>query len=235
MIAKRIKFILLFVGILFGWTLFPLIPIAIFNIDLNKMTDLMYVLYTFCCDIGFMIILFIIYKKTIIDDFKKYLDNFKNDFNFSFKYYLVGLALMVISNLIISNLFSGAVANNDIEVRKMIDLFPLYMIFSVSIKAPFIEEIIFRKSIYDSVTSFGENKLHIFLYIMVSGLIFSSLHVLGMTKTYLDYLYIIPYMSLGCMFAYIYVRTGNIFSTITMHSLHNTVTIILFFLQGVIL
>ena len=139
----------------------------------------------------------------------------------------------IASYLSITLFFSGAQANNEDAVRNMIDLAPLYMLFSVSIYAPFVEELIFRKSIKDSVLGFGNNKILKYLYILISGLIFSSLHVIGMTNSYLDYLYIIPYFGLGAAFATLYYKTDNIFSSISMHSLHNTVAIILYLVAGV--
>ena len=54
--------------------------------------------------------------------------------------------------------FKNASANNEEAVRTLIDKAPLYMIFSVSIYAPFVEEIIFRKGIKDSVMAFSNNK-----------------------------------------------------------------------------
>lgn len=231
---RNIKYILLFIVLLFGKDLFPLIPSFLFNINLNGLSNDMYILYQLSCKLGFIFILFLIYRKNIISDFKDYIKNFKKNFNNSFKYYMLGLVLMVLSTYIINTFFIGATPINDNAVREMIDLFPIYMIFSVGIYAPIVEELIFRKSIYDSVISFGNSNFHKIIYILSSGFIFALLHVLGMTNSNLDYLYIIPYMSLGTVFAFLYVKTNNIFSSISMHSLHNLVTIILHFLQGVI-
>ena len=137
---------------------------------------------------------------------------------------------MYVTNLLISFFFSDATANNENAIRSLIDIYPVYMIFSVAIYAPFVEEIIFRKNIFDSVISFGDNKFTRYLYVLISGLIFASLHVLGMTNTYLDYLFIIPYSSLGIAFALLYNKTGNIFCSISMHSMHNIVAVIGYFI-----
>ena len=66
----------------------------------------------------------------------------------------------------------------------------------------------------------------------MSGLIFASMHVLGMVNSNLDYLYIIPYLGLGSAFALLYYETDNIFTTIIMHSLHNAIAIILYLMVG---
>lgn len=230
--SNKILNILMFFLLLAGMAYFPYIPMKLFNFDINSFNDTMKIIYNFICDIGFILIIFLIYKNTIIKNFKEYFKKFGQNFETSFKYYLVGLIIMIISNLIITFVFTKASANNEETVRSLIDNYPLYMIFSVSIYAPFIEEIIFRKSIKDSIMSFGNNKFTKYLYIAISGLIFSSLHVVGITTSNWDYIYIIPYLSLGCAFAALYYKTDNIFSTITMHAMHNTITVILYLVAG---
>jgi len=114
----------------------------------------------------------------------------------------------------------------------MIDVVPLYMLFSVSLYAPFVEELIFRHSIKDIVMCHGNNKITRGIYIFLSGFIFALMHMLGQTNSLIDYIYLIPYMSLGIAFSSLYSKTDNIFSTIMMHCLHNTFTICLYFMVG---
>lgn len=229
---KKMMPIAVFCVLLFGMAYFPYLPMEIFNIPYEKFSMTMKVIYMLCCDIGFMIVLFILYKDKIINDFKKFFKNFGSNFELSFKYYFIGVLIMVFSNLIIALFFSGAAANNEEAVRSMIGQAPLYMIFSVSIYAPFVEELIFRHSIKDFVLCYPKNKFTKFIYIFLSGFIFATLHVLGQTSSYLDYLYIVPYLSLGIAFASLYYKTDNIFSSIMMHALHNTFTIVLYFAVG---
>ena len=77
------------------------------------------------------------------------------------------------------------------------------------------------------------NKFTKYLYIITSGLIFASLHVIGSATSPLDYLYIIPYLSLGLAFSSLYYKTDNIFSTMFIHCIHNTSAILLLLLAGV--
>ncbi len=231
---KKITPLIIFLLLLLGMAAFPYIPIYLFNIKLDNLSQNMKVLFNFACDIAFMFIIFLIYRKEIIKNFKEYIKHIGVNFETSFKYYFIGLIIMIISNVIISLCFSEANANNEDTIRSLINLYPVYMIFSVSIYAPFIEEMIFRKSIKDIFTTISNHKIVKYLYIIFSGLIFASLHVVGMATGYLDYLFIIPYLSLGCSFAALYYKTDNIFSTITMHSLHNTVAVILYFAMGVV-
>lgn len=232
MFKKKILPVIVFMLLLIGMAFFPYIPMKLFNIDYDNFNMVMKVLYMFFCDIGYMLVLFLIYRDKLIKDFKVFFKKFGFNFELSFKYYFIGLILMILSNLIITFFFTDAIAGNEEAVRSMIDQVPLYMLFSVSIYAPFVEELIFRHSIKDAVLSFGDNKFFRFLYIFISGFIFALMHILGQTSSLLDYIFIIPYISLGIAFSALYNKTDNIFSSILMHSLHNTVTVILYFLAG---
>ncbi len=225
--------ILLFIVILLGMALFSSIPMLIFNIDITNLSNLYQMLYLFSCDIGYIIIIYLIYRKSINKDFIDFFKNFLSNFELSFKYYVIGLIIMIVSNLLIFYL-TDAVAGNEETVRTYIDNYPLYMFFSVSIYAPFIEEIIFRKSIKDIILYKHNNKISKIIYILSSGLIFAGMHLVGQITNPIDLLYIIPYASLGISFAALYCKTNNIFSTISIHCLHNTITIILYLFAGVI-
>ncbi len=228
-IIPTITFILL----LLGMALFPLIPIYLFNIDINVFTDTIKILYTFACDLGWMIITYMVYRKIVNADFKEYFKDFKHNFIISIKYYLIGFAIMVVSNVVIGTFINSAMPANEDSVRSMIDSYPIYMIFSVGIYAPFVEELVFRKSIKDIIYSFGKNNITKYLYIFISGFIFAGLHIFGLTNSYIDYIYLIPYLSLGIAFSSLYAKTDNIWPTIIIHSLHNLMALILYLGVGI--
>ena len=168
----------------------------------------------------------IAYRKSLLKDFKEYFKNFSINFEQSFKYYFLGVIIMIISNIIITFFIQGATAGNEEAVRDLIGVAPLYMLFSVSIYAPFTEELIFRHGIKNCINSYKQNKFIKYFYAFISGFIFALLHILGQANSFIDYIYIIPYMSLGVTFALLYYNTDNIFSSIMMHMFHNTILVI---------
>ena len=205
------------------WNAIPILILSILNINTDNMNSTMKVLISLASDILLLITLIAIYYKTIKKDFKNYFNhNFKKNLKESFSTWLIGFGIMIISNLIISLLTNGQIAENEEAIRNMIDTYPLYMIFQTIIYAPISEEIIFRKSIKDIT-----NKKYI--YIFLSGFIFGGLHVISSLNEPLGFLYLIPYCSLGFVFAHLYHKTDNIFSTITAHSIHNTLAILIYF------
>ena len=86
MIKKKIGTILMFIGLLLGMAFFPYIPMGLFNIPYETFNTTMRAVYMTICDIGYMSILFLIYKDKIINDFKKYIKKFGVNFEQSFKY-----------------------------------------------------------------------------------------------------------------------------------------------------
>ena len=168
-------------------------------------------------------IYFLIYRKTIIRDLKNYIKDFGNNFTTGIKYWLIGFIIMVVSNLIITFILNKGLAGNEEQVRGYIDSFPLFMIFNTVIYAPLTEELTFRKSIKDAVN----NK---WIYILISGLVFGGLHIISYITNWTDLIYLIPYGALGIAFALLYHKTDNIFSTITMHAMHNFLAIIVYLL-----
>ena len=195
------------------------IPVLIFRIDINKFNDLDKVIYSLSCSLFFLSIIMLCYRKTLVKDFKPYFKNFGKNFENSFKYYLVGVGVMIFSNLIITLLFQGDLSTNETMVRSYINASPLLMAIDISFYAPLAEELLFRKSVRDVV----KNK---WLYIFISGFIFGGMHVIG-TEGLIGLLYLIPYCSLCFTFAYIYSKTDNIYSSIMLHFMHNTISLIL--------
>ena len=124
---------------------------------------------------------------------------------------------MIFTNAII-NIAVGAIADNEAINRTVLSKNYIYAIVSMVLVAPICEEIIFRLAI----GKFINNK---YIYPIISGLVFGYAHIIGSHG--LEYLYIIPYAALGISFACLYKKTNNIFSTISMHILHNLVCVII--------
>lgn len=210
-------FKLLFVFTLFMFsTLFQLIPISLLGLNINELTSTQQNYLSFFSYICILTIFFLLYKKDIIDNIKDFRKNAYSYLDTSFKYWFIGLIIMVLSNLLINYLAPNAIAGNEERVQSIISGAPFISIITIGILGPIVEEITFRKAFYDAFT----NKK---LFILISGIIFGSLHVINSFNSLWDLLYLIPYCSLGISFSIILSKTKNIYSTICMHIFHNTV------------
>lgn len=170
---------------------------------------------TFIGDVIFILGVVFYYRKLFISSFKDYKDNFKKYIKVSLKYWGIGLAIMMISNLILNiYVFNGNIANNEEVNRTFMESYKLIGFIQIGFLAPIIEELIFR---------YGIRKItnHKVIYPLLSALVFGLPHALTGITTPLELLYVIPYGALGYMFASLYNKTDNILTNISMHMLHN--------------
>ena len=196
------------------------IPVYLFKLDVKHLSTTMHViLSTFSSTIVFLIFFFI-FHKDLKKDFKDFRKKHYEYMDVGLKWWGIGLVLMFISNFIITFLLKGGGANNEQAVQSMIKSLPWLMLIDAGFIAPFNEEIVFRKSVKDIF----KNK---WVFVILSFLLFGGAHVINSSKTILDYLYIIPYGILGGSFAMAYHETDNIFTTISIHMIHNIVLILL--------
>lgn len=187
-----------------------------FNLNNGIMTFLLYLILaiTFC----------LIYKKTLINDLKTFKLNYKKYLKKSFNYWLKGLFIMIASSLIIS-IFNIDTNTNQAANISLLKQYPIVEIICATTFAPLIEELVFRRSL----KNFTNNKN---LYAFTTGLFFGFLHIMSSLSNPLMLIYLIPYSALGIAFGYIYKETDNIYSSLTIHSLHNTISIIELLLIG---
>lgn len=213
-ISKIIQAILIFI-LFYNSYLFQYIPIILFKININKITDATNIMLNLFANSLLLIILFFIYRKDLITEFKTFKNKLLDNIGIGFSYWFIGLNIMVISNVIINLVFKGGVASNEQAVQSMISTLPWLMLINAGLIAPFNEEIVFRKTLRDVF------KNHKWLFATISFLFFGLAHVLGNTNTLTDWLFIIPYGALGGAFALAYYKTDSVFTSMTMHMFHN--------------
>ena len=214
---ERIKNIFIFIGLFFLFLykdLVYLIPFKYLSIDYDKLDVNTQVFYSLLSSLFVIIIVVIIYHKYLKEKITDFIKNFGKRVDPAFKYYMFGLIIMLVSNFLIMKLSPIDQANNEQLIQEMLKKAPILTFITATFTAPFLEEMLFRKSLGDI---FKNKKIMIF----ASALIFGALHVVFSLKTPWDLLYIVPYGALGWGFASALVKTDNIFSTIFFHMLHN--------------
>ena len=190
------------------------------GVTFNNITNSTNVIINTILSLITAIILFIIYKKDFKEDFIKFKSDFIKNIDTGFKCWFVGLIIMMISNIILTFLLKAGGANNEQAVQSLLSSLPAIMAIDICLLAPFNEEIAFRKTIKDVF----KNK---WIFVILSFLLFGGAHVISSAKTLTDYLYIIPYGALGGSFAYAFYETDTIFTSMTMHFIHNTILVLL--------
>lgn len=204
----------------FFLSLFPQKFISLFGINYSSLNIVFKQIYLIIYELLIIILILYIHKKDIIPDFKDFKSNIKTYTGKYISYWFMMLVLMIISNLIVTLFTTTKVSNNQSEIVSLLNQYLVYTLITTIIFAPILEELIFRLSIRKI---FSNDKL----FIIISGLVFGALHVIGNFNSLIDLLFIIPYSIPGFMFAYVYTKSKNIFIPIELHFIHNAVMIIL--------
>lgn len=213
-LIKKILKGLLVLFLFFNSYLLQYIPVIIFKIDVKNMSTAMRILLSTFSNIILFLVLFFLYYKDLRREWKTFKEKMAENVDVAFKYWFLGLLGMFVSNFILIFLLKIGQAGNEQAVQKMIEASPWLMLIDAGLLAPFIEEMTFRKTFKDVL----KNK---WLFILISGVLFGAIHVLGSSTTLADYLFIIPYSSLGIAFAASYYKTDSVFTPILVHMIHN--------------
>ncbi len=199
------------------------IPFQLLGLDPKTLPLWVKTIYLIAYEILILLLITSVFQHTLEKDWKDMKKNHKSYFNTYFKYWFLILFLMMISNGVITLINHGDIANNEQTIRDTFKLAPIYTFFSAVIYAPMTEELIFRQGVRNII----KNNV---LFILISGLLFGSMHVIPSYHVPLDLLYILPYSIPGWVFAYILTKSKNIFVPMGLHFIHNGILMSLQFL-----
>lgn len=200
---------------------FEALPFTILGIDLNTIPKWFKLIYMVLFESVLLLLIIFILREKMKNDFKDIKINHMKYYSNCIRYWFISLGVMMFSNVII-NAISGSIANNEEAIHNLFDISPIYVFFSAVIFAPITEELVFRQGI----RNIFKNDL---IFIIISGLVFGSLHVITSYTSLIDLLYIIPYSAPGIAFAYMLKKYDNIFVSMGFHFMHNGILIALQF------
>ncbi len=206
---------LLTIFLFFFSSIFQIIPILIFQINIEHASLLTESYLSLFSQICFICCIMVIYYQELKEELQIFLKDKMKNLDTGFKCWFLGFVVMIVSNLLIAFLLPKAIAGNEESVQEMIKVSPWISLIGTGLFAPFVEEITFRKAFRNMISN---DKL----FILISGIIFGGLHVVLSLNSYYDLAYLIPYCSLGIAFGFAYVKTKNVFTSFVMHALHNT-------------
>lgn len=204
---------LLGITIYFAVSFFSAAPLYALGIDPNKLPGYIANIYSLFMELIIISCIFLLFQKEIISSFKDIKKNNLKYFKKYLKYYLLAVIVMISSNALIS-ILGGGISENESSIRSSFQTSPVYIFIASVIFAPILEEFTFRecfRAIFKNDT----------LFILVSGLVFGSLHLITMPLNELFPIYLISYSSCGFAFAYMLAKTNNIFVSAGFHFMHN--------------
>lgn len=199
-----------------------ILPFILFNINFNDLGILIKTVYLISFDFLITMSLLYIFKDELLEAFKDFKVNHLHYFKKYIRYWYLALALMAVSNGLILQ-FTSQTASNQDAIVNLFKTNPIYIFFSAVIIAPILEELVFR-------LSFRYLFKNDWLFIFLSGITFGLIHVLGSANILSELIFVIPYSIPGFIFAYVLVKSRNIFVPMGLHFLHNGIMIALQFL-----
>ncbi len=220
----NIKSILTGIGVILLYFISSSIYIDVLNlfgVDYNKLSITVKSIYLGFYELILTLIIVYIYKKDFIPNLKDFIKNNTKYFKEYIKYWFMMLGLMMIVNILITNFTTSLTSNNQQAIMENLKIAPIYTFVVTVFIAPVLEELVFRLSFRKI---FYKNDI---LFIIISGLVFGSLHVLGSFNAPIDLLFIIPYSIPGFIFAYIYCNSKNICVSMSIHFIHNGIMLLL--------
>ena len=201
---------------------------------LNDLSNFLKSIILLFSELIVFIILMLINIKLIIKDFKDFKKNFKKYLPKGLLCWLIGFIGMGVMNIIISFTIGAGVAENEALNREIITKMPLYAIPVIAITGPIIEETVFRLSFRKVIP----NKA---LFIIITSLIFASIHMTASFNSFSEIflnipelLHFFPYLSLALAFGFAYRETDNIFTTMFLHIFHNTYCLVIIIMGMII-
>lgn len=196
----------------------------LFGVNYSKLSITVKSIYLGFYELILTLVIVYIYKKDFIPNLKDFIKNNTKYFKEYIKYWFMMLGLMMIANILITNFTTSLTSNNQQTIMDNLKIAPIYTFVVTVFIAPVLEELVFRLSFRKI---FYKNDI---LFIIISGLVFGSLHVLGSFNAPIDLLFIIPYSIPGFIFAYIYCKSKNICVSMSIHFIHNGIMLLLSFI-----
>lgn len=206
------------------------------KLDLNSfvftpvsMTYLMYnALTNLTTYIVLIITLLLINFQYLINAIKDFFKNFVKYTTYGFLSFVIYYIASIIISLLIQSLKIESSAQNQVLLELMIkNGFLIITFISAVVIGPLVEELIFRKSIFNLIQN---DKIAI----VVSSLVFGAIHLLSSIGSGYSFLEIIiltiPYILFGFIFAILYVKCNkNILPSTAVHIIINALSVFIIY------
>ncbi len=141
--------------------------------------------------------------------------------------FVVVFAALILASTILDILGVNDTSQNEETIRSYFEQDGLRLVmlfFMLCIFTPIVEEVVFRKVVFN----FIEPKTNSIVAIIGTGVVFGLMHVI----TYGDFIQSLPYILMGITFGWIYHRSKkNLLVTIGVHFMNNFFTFLMYILM----
>lgn len=208
-----------------------IIVVLIWQLIPNDQTNVSMKMLSFTIEILLIVAVYIWHQKVNMDSRKLYQYHAKNKVNKVDKIVLVLFAYIVDRNVSPAFKFGENPKNEDRIIREMSHQSVWEGLYKTGIKAPIVEEIVFRGLLYSvivlvilyilnaNVEDKSRRLIATYIFVLLSSTVFGYLHV----SPYGDFENIGVYLLPGIIFSIIFILTKNVMYSIVVHMLGNVV------------
>lgn len=169
-------------------------------------------------------IIFWIYRKSLIDEWYVFTNNWQKFGKVALKNWLKGFLLMILFNTLILLFFNNNMPINEQQNREFLQSYLILSVIAMIVLGPILEEIVFRKGFKKAFKN-KQGFLIFTAFLFGLGHVISNLDFANMGQTFKELAYILPYGSLGYFFGNAYYETDCIYTSMISHIFHNALTI----------
>ncbi len=211
---------LLSIGIILLYFFWPTM-INAFSETLNIKTTGMII----CNLIGYIIlilILFIIYKKQLKEDYQIWKQNKRKNILSILKYTIILFFTIILSKMIIQSIFHIETIQNETQLWGQFKEYPLVMLLTLTIYYPIVEVIVFQKTIRQVIKN-------PWIFILISSLFFGYFNIAFEELTLETLVTTLPYIISNAILAFSYYKKNTIIAPIGIKMLYNFIVTIISF------
>lgn len=196
-----------------------------FSLTLSETTAIAYL--NLIVDFVFAIVTILIFKDSLIEQFKDFLKNIKENLLYGC---VIGFAMLfgagIIGGIISLILGANTDSQNQMLIENLAHAHPLIMITTSVVLAPIVEELFFRGTVFGWLYEINPIVAHV-----LSAFMFGFVHIMDavLSGNFQEWIQIFSYFFMGGVLSFLYEKKNNIYVPILSHMMNNFVSMLFIF------
>ncbi len=229
-ISNQTKLMMLLVFIPFYFFCGSIIASAIikfciiqFSLVLDETTVVAYL--NLLLDLVFALIILLIFKDSLIEQWKDFFKEKKENILYGF---VIGFVMLFVASIVgglLSMAFEAQTdSQNQAVIENLAQAHPVIIVITSVILAPIVEELLFRGTIFGWLY-----ELHPMIAHLGSAFLFGFVHIMDavLSGNYQEWFQIFAYFLMGAVLSFLYEKRNNIYVPILSHMMNNLISILL--------
>lgn len=194
-----------------------------FSLVLDETTVVAYL--NLLLDLVFALIILLIFKDSLIEQWKDFFKEKKENILYGF---VIGFVMLFVASIVgglLSMAFGAQTdSQNQAVIENLAQAHPVIIVITSVILAPIVEELLFRGTIFGWLY-----ELHPMIAHLGSAFLFGFVHIMDavLSGNYQEWYQIFAYFLMGAVLSFLYEKRNNIYVPILSHMMNNLISILL--------